>query len=90
MPTVRIPAPLRGFTGGSATVTAPGSTVGEVLHRLVAERPGLAERLLDADGVLRRYVNVFVDDDDVRLLDGLDTGVAETQVVSIVPAVAGG
>ncbi|HEX2038805.1 MAG TPA: ubiquitin-like small modifier protein 1 [Acidimicrobiales bacterium] len=88
--TVRIPTQLRTLTGGAGEVTADGSTVGEVLKALDAAHPGLGERLFDEDGKLRRFVNVFVADEDVRFLDGLDTGVSEGQTVSIVPAVAGG
>ena len=88
--TVRIPTQLRTLTGGAGEVTADGSTVGEVLKALDAAHPGLGERLFDEAGKLRRFVNVFLADEDVRFLDGLDTGVAEGQTVSIVPAVAGG
>jgi molybdopterin synthase sulfur carrier subunit len=88
--TVRIPAQLRPLTGGAGEVTADGSTVGEVLKALDAAHPGLGERLVDEDGKLRRFVNVFLADEDVRFLDGLETGVSEGQTVSIVPAVAGG
>ena len=88
--TVRIPTQLRTLTGGAGEVTADGSTVGEVLKALDAAHPGLGERLFDETGKLRRFVNVFLADEDVRFLDGLETGVAEGQTVSIVPAVAGG
>jgi molybdopterin synthase sulfur carrier subunit len=88
--TVRIPTQLRTLTGGAGEVTADGSTVGEVLKALDAAHPGLGERLFDDDGKLRRFVNVFLADEDVRFLDGLETGVSEGQTVSIVPAVAGG
>ena len=87
---VRIPAQLRQLTGGAGELDLPGSTVGEVLKQLDAAHPGLADRLFDAGGGLRRFVNVFVDDEDVRFLSGLDTAVADGQTVSIVPAVAGG
>lgn len=88
--TVRIPTQLRTLTGGAGEVSADGSTVGEVLKALDAAHPGLGERLFDEAGKLRRFVNVFLADEDVRFLDGLETGVAEGQTVSIVPAVAGG
>ena len=88
--TVRIPTQLRTLTGGAGEVTADGSTVGEVLKALDAAHPGLGERLFDETGKLRRFVNVFLADEDVRFLDGLETGVADGQTVSIVPAVAGG
>jgi sulfur-carrier protein len=88
--TVRIPAQLRSLTAGSGEVSAEGSTVGEVLRALDASHPGFADRLFDESGGLRRFVNVFVADEDVRFLQGLDTPVADGQTVSIVPAVAGG
>ncbi|MDP9389413.1 MAG: MoaD/ThiS family protein [Actinomycetota bacterium] len=87
--TVRIPTQLRGLTGGVGDVSLEGSTVGEVLRALDAAHPGFEDRLFD-DGRLRRFVNVFVADEDVRFLQGLDTPVAPGQTVSIVPAVAGG
>jgi len=88
--TVRIPTQLRTLTGGTGEVSVEGSTVGEVLKALDAAHPGLGERLFDEDGKLRRFVNVFLADEDVRFLDGLETGVSAGQTVSIVPAVAGG
>jgi sulfur-carrier protein len=88
--TVRIPTPLRTVTGGSATVDVDGGTVGEVLNNLDAAHPGIGERLRGADGEIRRFVNVFVDDEDVRFAQGLDTPVREGATVSIIPAVAGG
>ena len=90
MPTVRIPTQLRTLTGGAGTATVEGTTVSEVLKALDAAHPGIAERLFDESGGLRRFVNVFVADDDVRFEQGLDTPVAEDQTVSIIPAVAGG
>jgi len=90
MPTVRIPTQLRTLTAGEGTVTVGGATVGEVLKALDAAHPGMAERLFDDAGALRRFVNVFVADNDVRFEQGLDTPVAETETVSIIPAVAGG
>jgi len=88
--TVRIPAQLRPLTGGAGEISLTGSTVGEVLKALDAAHPGFAERLFDEAGNLRRFVNVFLADEDVRFLDGLDTPVADGQTVSVVPAVAGG
>jgi sulfur-carrier protein len=88
--TVRIPTQLRSLTGGEGEVTVDGSTVGEVLKALDAAHPGLGDRLFDDAGKLRRFVNVFVADEDVRFLQGLDTPVDDKQTVSIVPAVAGG
>ncbi len=88
--TVRIPTTLRPLSGGNATVEVEGATLGEVLRNLDAAHPGFADRLFDEQGGLRRFVNVFVADDDVRYLQGLDTPVAPGQTVSIIPAVAGG
>jgi molybdopterin converting factor small subunit len=88
--TVRIPTQLRELSGGASEVTADGDTVASVLAGLEAAHPGFTERLFDEGGQLRRFVNVFVADEDIRFLDGVDTPVAEGQTVSIVPAVAGG
>ena len=88
--TVRIPTQLRTLTGGSGELQLEGTTVGEVLKALDAAHPGMADRLFDESGGLRRFVNVFVDEEDVRFLSGLETPVAGGQTVSIVPAVAGG
>lgn len=88
--TIRIPTTLRTLTGGNSQVEVDGATVGEVLSALDAAHPGFKERLFDDDGSLRRFVNVFVADDDVRYLDGVDTVVPEGETVSIIPAVAGG
>jgi molybdopterin synthase sulfur carrier subunit len=88
--TIRVPAQLRSLTEGSGEVHVEGSTVGEVLKALDAAHPGFAERLFDDSGGLRRFVNVFVADEDVRFLHGLATEVGDGQTVSIVPAVAGG
>lgn len=90
MATVRIPTQLRSLSGGAAEVHVDGSTVGEVLKALDAAHPGFAARLFDDGGGLRRFVNVFVADEDVRFVDGLSTAVAPGQTVSIIPAVAGG
>ncbi|MDX1511279.1 MAG: ubiquitin-like small modifier protein 1 [Nitriliruptorales bacterium] len=90
MPTVRIPTPLRKLTDGAAQVTVDGTSVRAIVDGLEAAHPGLGERLLDEDGSLRRFVNVFVRDEDIRFQDGLDTAVDADDVVSIVPAVAGG
>ena len=87
---VRIPTALRTLTGGAGEVAVEGSNVGEVLKSLDAEYKGMADRLFDDSGALRRFVNVFVADEDIRFLDGLTTPVAEGQTVSIIPAVAGG
>jgi molybdopterin synthase sulfur carrier subunit len=88
--TIRIPTTLRTLTGGASQVEVEGSTVGEVLGALDAAHPGFADRLFDESGNLRRFVNVFVADDDVRYLDGVGTAVPDGETVSIIPAVAGG
>jgi molybdopterin synthase sulfur carrier subunit len=88
--TVRIPTTLRPLAGGQSEVTVDGATVGDVLASLDAAHPGFTDRLLDADGGLRKFVNVFVADDDVRFLDGLGTIVPAGETVAIIPAVAGG
>lgn len=89
--TVRIPTQLRPLAGGNATVSVPAAgTVGDVLKGLDAAHPGFADRLYDDAGKLRRFINVFVADEDIRFLDGTDTPVADGATVSIVPAVAGG
>jgi len=88
--TVRIPTTLRPLAGGRSTVEVEGSTVGEVLKSLDAAHAGFADRLLDEQGSLRRFVNVFVADDDIRYLQGLDTPVPDGETVAILPAVAGG
>ena len=87
---VRLPTVLRSHAGGSSTVTAEGATVGEVLADLVRTYPGMAGQIVTEDGSLHRFVNVYVNDDDVRYLDQLDTKVADGDTVSILPAVAGG
>lgn len=88
--TVRIPTPLRSFTGGADEVASRGATVGEVLHALGERHQGLVERIVDGDGKLRNFVNVYLDDKNVRTLEGLDSPVREGAVIHIVPAVAGG
>ncbi|RBM17803.1 MoaD/ThiS family protein [Streptomyces sp. PT12] len=88
--TVRIPTILRTYTDGQAEVSAEGATLGEVLADLEAHHKGIAARVLDDEGKLRRFVNVYVNDDDVRFADGLGTATPEGAGVSIIPAVAGG
>jgi molybdopterin converting factor small subunit len=88
--TVRIPTQLRELSGGAPELTAAPGTVAAVLDELERAHPGFRERLFDDGGQLRRFVNVFVADEDIRFLDGVDTPVTEGQTVSIVPAVAGG
>ena len=88
--TVRIPTTLRPLSGGASTVQVEGATLAEVLKNLNVAHPGFADRLFDAAGNLHKFVNVFVSDDDVRYLDGLNTAVPAGETVSIIPAVAGG
>jgi sulfur-carrier protein len=87
---VRIPTILRSYTGGSAVVTGAPGTVREVIAGLDADYPGIGGRLLDDGGQLRRFVNVYVGDDDIRLAQGMDTPVPVGGHVSVIPAVAGG
>jgi molybdopterin converting factor small subunit len=87
--TVRIPTPLRTLTGGADEVTASGGTVGEVIEDLERKHPGIRDRLLDDKGV-RRFVNIYVGDEDVRFLDGLKTALRTGDQISIIPAIAGG
>ncbi len=89
MAVVRIPTPLRPHTGGQDSVQASGATVGEVLGQLGTQYPALRERIFDGEE-LRRFVNVYVNNEDIRYLDDLSTAVAEKDEVSIIPAVAGG
>jgi molybdopterin converting factor small subunit len=87
--TVRIPTPLRTLTGGDDEVKASGATVAEIIDDLEAKYPGIRERLLDAKGV-RRFINIYVGEEDIRFLDGLATKLEAGAQVSIVPAIAGG
>ena len=87
---VRIPTPLRKFTGGEDTVSAEGESIAAVLASLDAGHPGLKDRICEADGSVRRFVNVYINGDDIRFLDNLDSAVKEGDEVSIVPAIAGG
>lgn len=88
--TVRIPTQLRELSGGAAEVSLEPGPLADVLAALDAAHPGFRGRLFDDGGELRRFVNVFVAEEDIRFLDGIDTVVADGDVVSIVPAVAGG
>jgi molybdopterin synthase sulfur carrier subunit len=90
MPTVRIPTPLRKLTGELEVVEAAGNTIAEVFHSLEQAFPGLNERICDESGNVRRFVNVFVNDEDIRFLEETATPVKATDEISIVPAIAGG
>jgi sulfur-carrier protein len=87
---VRIPTILRVYTGGESQVTASGATLAEVLDDLDASYAGIRGRILDEAGELRRFVNVYVGNDDVRFLDGLATATPDGTQISVIPAVAGG
>ena len=87
---VRIPTTMRPIAGGASSVQVEGVTLADVLTNLESAHPGFHERLFDDAGALRKFVNVFVADDDVRYLDGVDTKVPDGETVSIIPAVAGG
>jgi molybdopterin converting factor small subunit len=87
---VRIPTILRTYTGGESEVSAEGQTLGQVLANLDAGHPGILARVLDDQGEIRRFVNVYVGNDDVRFLEGLESPTADGVQVSIIPAVAGG
>ncbi len=88
--TIKIPTQLRSLTGGAEAVEAAGTTLADLIEDLETRHPGVRERLMDESGQLRRFVNVYVDDEDVRFLDGLSTRIGDGTKVSIIPAVAGG
>ena len=90
MATVKIPPVLRPSVGGEKTVEAAGSDVGEVLRSLASDHPATESQLFSGEGQLNRYVNVYLNDEDVRVLDGLDTPVGEGDSLVILPAMAGG
>lgn len=87
---VRIPTPLRSLTGGKDEVEIEGKTIKEVLNNLEKNHPGFKERIFDNNGDLRRFVNVFLNDEDIRFIKNLETEVSEGDIVSIIPAIAGG
>jgi molybdopterin synthase sulfur carrier subunit len=87
---VRIPTPLRKFTAGAEEVGVIGSTIASVVEDLESKFPGIRERLCDEQGRVRRFVNIYVNGDDIRFLNSLDTPVKEGDEVAIVPAIAGG
>jgi len=87
---VKVPTILRTYTGGEATVNVAGATLADALSDLDAQYPGIGARVLDDQGKLRRFVNVYVNDDDVRFLQDLQTPTPEGTNISIIPAVAGG
>ncbi|TMF04920.1 MAG: MoaD/ThiS family protein [Chloroflexi bacterium] len=90
MPNVRVPSMLRPTVGGERSVAADGSTLRELIYNLDSRHPGFAGHLLESTGSQRRFVNIYLNDEDVRYLQGLETPVEEDDVISILPAVAGG
>ena len=90
MATVRIPTPLRKLTGGQEEVSCQGATVAEVLSDLEAKHPGMNARLFDDAGKVKRFVNIFANDEDIRFLQNLETPIKDSDELSIVPAIAGG
>lgn len=88
--TIRVPTALRKLTGGAETVAVEGATVGAVLDAVKTAYPELAAQILDDSGAVRRFVNLFANDEDIRFLDDLETSVADGDELSIVPAIAGG
>ncbi len=90
MATVRIPTPLRKLTQGAEEVQAAGSNIGEIIANLESSYPGIKARICDDDGKVRRFVNIFANDEDIRFLKNLDTPVGDSDEISIVPAIAGG
>lgn len=90
MATVLVPTPLRRFTGGNSKVNAAGDNIGVVIQAVDQQYPGVAGKVLDDDGNVKRFINIFVNDDEIRTLQGLATPVKESDRISIVPAMAGG
>jgi molybdopterin synthase sulfur carrier subunit len=90
MATIRIPTPLRKLTEGKEEVAASGATVGEVISNLDQAYPGIKARICDDSGAVRKFVNIFANDEDIRFLKNLDTPIKDSDEVSIVPAIAGG
>jgi sulfur-carrier protein len=90
MATVFVPTPLRRLTGGQSRVTVEAATVAELIERLEADYPGVKERLLDSDGEIKRFINVFVNGEEIRGLQGEATPIEQNSEVSIIPAMAGG
>jgi molybdopterin synthase sulfur carrier subunit len=90
MATVRIPTPLRKFTLGKEEVLAQGANIGELIADLERQFPGIKERICDDGGAVRRFVNIFVNDEDIRFAKNLETQIKDKDEISIVPAIAGG
>lgn len=90
MATVFVPTPLRRLTGGQSKLSVEAQNVGGVLHAIDAQYPGIVAKLVDDDGNVKRFINIFINDDEIRTLQGLETPVGDADKVSIVPAMAGG
>jgi molybdopterin synthase sulfur carrier subunit len=90
MPSVRIPTPLRRLTGEKDEVDINASNVGELIEELENQFPGIKERLCDENGEVRRFINLYVNNEDIRFLEGVSTGLNKDDIVSIIPAIAGG
>ena len=90
MATIRIPTPLRRLTGGQSKVNMEGATVGQIIDGLEKAYPGMGERLLDEQGEVKRFINIFVNGEEIRTLEGSSTPLSDSDEVSIVPAMAGG
>lgn len=90
MTQVRIPSPLRRYTDGQSKVETNGATIQELIDNLEAQHPGVKSRLCDENGQIKRYVNVFVNDEEIRTLQGVETPITDKDEVSIIPAMAGG
>lgn len=90
MPTVRIPTPLRKLSGDRDELTISATDVSELIEKLEAECPGIKDRICDENGDVRRFINLYVNNEDIRFLDGKNTKLAESDSVSIIPAIAGG
>ncbi|MCB0154893.1 MAG: MoaD family protein [Anaerolineae bacterium] len=90
MTTIRIPSPLRRYTNGQSKVESNGATIGELIENLEAQFPGIKTKLCDESSQIKRYVNVFVNEEEIRTLQGIETSITDRDEVSIVPAMAGG
>jgi len=90
MATVLVPTPLRRLTGGQSKLAVEGENIGAILRAVDAQYPGIADKVFDGDGNVKRFINVFLNDDEIRTLQGLETPVGSSDRVSIVPAMAGG
>ena len=90
MPTLKIPTPLRSYAGGQSTVTVSGVKVSDALADLTEQHPNLRQHIFNDSGELRPFVNLFLNDEDIRYLDGVDTEIAETDLLRIIPSIAGG